>query len=528
MKKKIFAILLVIAMTFTLVACTPNMKAYMEATEKVSEWKGMETTGDINYEINITNPENAKENLKVNIPVKITGKTMGSDMAEVNMAFSTKGIKDLVANEVKKTGEQTPEELANIPDSLNLKMFVNKDKVYVNTEVLKLISPEFKNIKEDYILLPTTSFDQGFNAKAINYMNSQEFRSDLIKLMDSSLKDFKPSIDYKVEGNTYTLEATTDELLNDVSNGVEALNKNWDSFATDTLAILEKLGIDMTEEEKKDFKEAKGEFDKAEFTKQISEAKETLKGSKFKEKSTFEDNKYTANAQMDFKVAGFMNIKATVNGVSTRNDDVKLTVPTSVKELTEDELTKLMFPDMEPVTSLRVNGETVNFEDAMPMVKNDRTMVPFRALLEKLGAKVEWDQNTKTVKATKDDMNIELAVGKNIAKVNGKEVKLDAPAFIENDRTYIPARFISENLGYKVKYEKISSFLNVVDVYNIKDEELPAAIEKAEKAEIEKIQKEMEEMQKDSKETKETKEVKDDKVTETAKDAAKLIFNFVK
>lgn len=38
------------------------------------------------------------------------------------------------------------------------------------------------------------------------------------------------------------------------------------------------------------------------------------------------------------------------------------------------------------------------------------------------------------------------------AKVNGKEVKLDSPAFIENDRTYTPIRFISEELGASVDW----------------------------------------------------------------------------
>lgn len=50
------------------------------------------------------------------------------------------------------------------------------------------------------------------------------------------------------------------------------------------------------------------------------------------------------------------------------------------------------------------------------------------------------------------DVTIVITINSDIAKVNGKEVKLDSPAFVENDRTYTPIRFISENLGASVEW----------------------------------------------------------------------------
>ena len=49
-------------------------------------------------------------------------------------------------------------------------------------------------------------------------------------------------------------------------------------------------------------------------------------------------------------------------------------------------------------------------------------------------------------------MEILITIGAENAVVNGKEVKLDSPAFVENDRTYTPIRFISEELGAKVEW----------------------------------------------------------------------------
>ena len=98
-----------------------------------------------------------------------------------------------------------------------------------------------------------------------------------------------------------------------------------------------------------------------------------------------------------------------------------------------------------------VFGETVE-NDVAPKIVNDRTMLPIRFIAEALGAKVDWIESSQTVKVTTDGIEIVLVIGENYATVNGKKVELDSPAFIENDRTYLPLRFVSENLGAKVEW----------------------------------------------------------------------------
>ena len=96
--------------------------------------------------------------------------------------------------------------------------------------------------------------------------------------------------------------------------------------------------------------------------------------------------------------------------------------------------------------------------DVAPKIENDRTMLPARFVAENLGAKVEWDGEKQLVTITgknlKTDENVTIliTIGSATVKVNGKEIKLDSPAFIENDRTYTPIRFISENLGASVEW----------------------------------------------------------------------------
>lgn len=82
-----------------------------------------------------------------------------------------------------------------------------------------------------------------------------------------------------------------------------------------------------------------------------------------------------------------------------------------------------------------------------------RTMVPIRFISEAFGAKVEWIATTRTVKITWGSKTIELSVGVYTAKVDGKEVKLDAPPLIKEGRTFVPIRFISEAFNADVKWD---------------------------------------------------------------------------
>ncbi|MBR5539492.1 MAG: copper amine oxidase N-terminal domain-containing protein, partial [Clostridia bacterium] len=99
-----------------------------------------------------------------------------------------------------------------------------------------------------------------------------------------------------------------------------------------------------------------------------------------------------------------------------------------------------------------VNGESKTL-DAAPIIRNSRTMLPVRFVAENLGATVGWDDATKTVTIKNDATTIEIVIGSNIAKVNGANIALDSPAFIENSRTYLPVRVVAENLGATVGWD---------------------------------------------------------------------------
>lgn len=70
-----------------------------------------------------------------------------------------------------------------------------------------------------------------------------------------------------------------------------------------------------------------------------------------------------------------------------------------------------------------VNNNKVNFSQP-PVVENGATLVPVRGLLEKIGATVDWDKETKTVTSTLGASTVKMVIGSKTAYVDNKIVPL--------------------------------------------------------------------------------------------------------
>lgn len=101
--------------------------------------------------------------------------------------------------------------------------------------------------------------------------------------------------------------------------------------------------------------------------------------------------------------------------------------------------------------TVTINGETQSFDQGA-IIMHDRTMVPLRGIFVALGASVSWDEAARKVTAEKSSTKIELVIDSSKAYVNSAEKELDSPAVIVNDRTLVPARFVSEALGATVDW----------------------------------------------------------------------------
>lgn len=88
--------------------------------------------------------------------------------------------------------------------------------------------------------------------------------------------------------------------------------------------------------------------------------------------------------------------------------------------------TGAMAASTEPAVNVRVNGEIVQFPDAQPYVDgNNRTLIPVRFVTEQLGATVTWDGKTQTAVIEQDGIRVDIPIGSNTMSVtkNGKIAK---------------------------------------------------------------------------------------------------------
>lgn len=100
-----------------------------------------------------------------------------------------------------------------------------------------------------------------------------------------------------------------------------------------------------------------------------------------------------------------------------------------------------------------MNNNVLGFETP-PVIENDYILVPMRFLFEQMGADVEWDQETMTATATMNNTAVAFSINDTNAEVNGAAATMDVPARLINDKTMVPLRFLSEEMGYTVTWNE--------------------------------------------------------------------------
>ena len=108
--------------------------------------------------------------------------------------------------------------------------------------------------------------------------------------------------------------------------------------------------------------------------------------------------------------------------------------------------------DFTQIAKVEVNGQEVK-TDVPPIVKNNRVLMPMRAIFESLGATVDWNGETQTITANTTTKNIVLPLNSNTMTVNNEVKTLDVGTEVIMERTLVPVRAVSESIGADVKWD---------------------------------------------------------------------------
>lgn len=116
-----------------------------------------------------------------------------------------------------------------------------------------------------------------------------------------------------------------------------------------------------------------------------------------------------------------------------------------------------LFPIMahaDTTPSIVLDGVTINQQTGAPAENIGKTvMVPIRIVSENLGYKVKWEKETQSVQVQKGNSMIQMTAGKDAATVNGNVVNLDSPPLIKQGTTLVPLRFVGEGMGLRVGWD---------------------------------------------------------------------------
>ena len=113
------------------------------------------------------------------------------------------------------------------------------------------------------------------------------------------------------------------------------------------------------------------------------------------------------------------------------------------------------------------NDKMVQYEDVKPVINEDRVMIPFRAALESMDAKVGYNDAQRLVIAQKGNITIRFTLLDSVIHINNNgsesDMEMDVPMIIREDRTLVPIRFMSNALGMQVGWDGITRTVVVMD-----------------------------------------------------------------
>ncbi len=147
-------------------------------------------------------------------------------------------------------------------------------------------------------------------------------------------------------------------------------------------------------------------------------------------------------------LSAIMLFSFTLTGCAAEKDDTATSEPPA-KEQTVITL-KIGSPTM------TVNGEekAIDEQGMVPVVVNDRTLLPIRAIIEEFGGTVDWNEEKQEVTLKYNADEIKLTIDSTEAYLNNEAKTLDVAPTVINDRTMLPIRFVAESFRLMVDWNE--------------------------------------------------------------------------
>ena len=113
---------------------------------------------------------------------------------------------------------------------------------------------------------------------------------------------------------------------------------------------------------------------------------------------------------------------------------------------------------------MTVNGAGAEIDPGRgtaPIIQNDRTLIPVRAVIEAMGGTAEWDAGSGSAVLEYEGNTVTLTIGSTTAYYNDTASTLDTAPVIINDRTLLPIRFVAESFGFDVDWDEATQTVTI-------------------------------------------------------------------
>lgn len=111
------------------------------------------------------------------------------------------------------------------------------------------------------------------------------------------------------------------------------------------------------------------------------------------------------------------------------------------------------------------------------IIIDGRTLLPIRAVVEEMGGTITWDQKEKRIGIKLGEIDMKLWLNKKEAILNNKNILIDVAPILHNDRTMLPLRFVTSNLGADIDWnntkKEVLIMFNVVNDVIIEQDKKP-------------------------------------------------------
>ena len=125
---------------------------------------------------------------------------------------------------------------------------------------------------------------------------------------------------------------------------------------------------------------------------------------------------------------------------------------------------------------LWINGDYVS-TDVPPVIENGRTLVPLRVVSENLGLAVDWNGDLKQITISKDDQQFIFLIGQNFFQKGDSKQDLDVTPKIVDGRTLVPIRVIAEAFGQEVTWDNLARTVAIGIGYQVQQNSTPPVVD---------------------------------------------------